>query len=423
MADLLVADVTHRLNQIVNFVNTQLVNEDSNKVFLKNPTKGLVEAGLIRPQSDSTIAGSNRLLYTSLANPELQAYIRKNVPSAPIAVFGEELANEVGGWPAFEKLIEYAGNNYLYNKNALRDMLGIVINDANQKGILPVQLPNNDNTTTLTSACQIGDTSGSIVTVPPSWITGEGLWLLVDRGRSINSNAVFSGLTGTSFRLGANAGGHGQGWWNAFGMAYRQGSTVEVVTKLTTACPPGTTVFPLGNAGIFYAGQEITLTPTGQTVETLTVRSINSAANEITMTAPCALQHGAEDIVCLASPVDQFVVRVASILDHGLPFSQLPTTLYYDSGIQADASSDTIVWIGVIAIVVAAVAVAIPVVVFGEPLDPTDEASVIAQFTEAYNSNPERYQGILAMTRLIQFSADISQFVSGLGEGEYYGAP
>jgi hypothetical protein len=159
----------------------------------------------------------------------------------------------------------------------------------------------NENTTTLSQDYTNGFGTANVTQVPSSWVTGSGLYFLIDRKQlTIDSNCVSDGWAGNQLRLGANAGGHGTGWYNPDSGGYNVGDDVEMVTKLLGAHNPGAQSFAVGNAGIFSSGQEVTLTPTG-TSETLTIESIDYNTNVITTTTACKKNHSAGDIVCLSA--------------------------------------------------------------------------------------------------------------------------
>lgn len=178
-----------------------------------------------------------------------------------------------------------------------------IINAAIVTGTTP---PNqtkvkNENTTTLAQQARINQTLVEMVSVPPTWLSGSGLYLVVDLGqKGLTSIAALESINGVSCTLGPNDSGHGSGWWNAGGTTYSVGSSVEIATKLTSGVSSGTTIH-VGNAHAFSSGQEITLTPTGATEESLTIQSIDYGTGQITLTTAVKKTHSTNDLVVLAN--------------------------------------------------------------------------------------------------------------------------
>jgi hypothetical protein len=146
----------------------------------------------------------------------------------------------------------------------------------------------NANETTCAQTLPNGGTSLVVTSVPSGWPqSGGGLRIFVNRK---NTPPQFTSYSGTTVHT---AGGYGKD--------VNVGDKIEMVTNLTGSHSPGDQNFTVGNAHLFSSGQEITITPTGATEESLTIQTIDYGSNKITTTTACKKAHGSSDIVLLAN--------------------------------------------------------------------------------------------------------------------------
>jgi hypothetical protein len=151
----------------------------------------------------------------------------------------------------------------------------------------------NSNSTTLAQNYSPPALSCVVTAVPSTWpSSGSGLYIVINIGTGAGCVATYRGYQGTTVNFGQIGVSHG---------TEPLGSPVELVTELVNAVGPGKNSFQVQNANIFSSGQQITLTPTGATEESLTINSINYSSGVIVTTTATHKNHGANDIAKLAS--------------------------------------------------------------------------------------------------------------------------
>ena len=137
----LIIDARKDLELIDPFVNKLINDTDMQKRFFYNPSGVMIEEGLHPPATENTVAITNRMFYEVLSNEKLIKFVTENMPSIQIPEDQKQILKSSLKQGKIQNAVDsdvLALDAYLKNENLMKEIITMVLEDLNEKGVFTV---------------------------------------------------------------------------------------------------------------------------------------------------------------------------------------------------------------------------------------------------------------------------------------------